>query len=272
MKVTVFTSNSSRHTSLVEALADICDEIFVVTESVTVVPGQVEDLYRRSAVMEDYFRRVIEAEQMVFGRPRFLPQQARVLPIRLDDLNRLDLGDLAPALRSDAYIVFGASYIKPPLVDALTERSAVNVHMGVSPYYRGSSCNFWALSDGHPELVGATIHRLTRGLDSGPIMLHALPAAARYEPFRLGMEAVRAAHLALVDHLARDTLMSLEVIDQDRSKEIRYARTADFTDEVATEYLSRALSPEVVYERLATRRPEDYWNPFVAAASAEGAS
>src|SRR5690606_39404976 len=69
---------------------------------------------------------------------------------------------LADALDSDVYVVFGASYIRGPLIDYLVARGAINIHMGVSPYYRGSSCNFWALYDGRPEYVGATIHKLSR--------------------------------------------------------------------------------------------------------------
>ena len=46
--------------------------------------------------------------------------------------------------------------------------------MGVSPYYRGADCNFWALYDNNPHYVGATIHLLSKGLDSGPILYHAL--------------------------------------------------------------------------------------------------
>ena len=46
--------------------------------------------------------------------------------------------------------------------------------MGVSPYYRGNDCNFWALYDDNPHLVGATIHMLTKGLDSGPMLYHAM--------------------------------------------------------------------------------------------------
>ena len=44
--------------------------------------------------------------------------------------------------------------------------------MGISPYYRGTDCNFWALYDGNPHLVGATIHYLSEGLDSGDIAYH----------------------------------------------------------------------------------------------------
>ena len=34
--------------------------------------------------------------------------------------------------------------------------------MGLSPFYRGSSCNFWAIKDKKPEFVGSTIHYLSK--------------------------------------------------------------------------------------------------------------
>ena len=42
--------------------------------------------------------------------------------------------------------------------------------MGVSPYYRGADCNFWALYDSNYHLVGSTIHYLSKGIDSGDII------------------------------------------------------------------------------------------------------
>ena len=48
--------------------------------------------------------------------------------------------------------------------------------MGISPYYRGSACNFWALYDKNPQFVGATIHYLSEGLDDGDILFHVLPS------------------------------------------------------------------------------------------------
>ena len=47
--------------------------------------------------------------------------------------------------------------------------------MGVSPYYRGTSCNFWAIYDDNPSYVGSTIHLLSKGLDSGDILFHCIP-------------------------------------------------------------------------------------------------
>ena len=77
-------------------------------------------------------------------------------------------------LKSDLYIFFGSSYIKGPLVNFLIKKKAINIHMGISPYYRGADCNFWAMYDGNSHLVGATIHMLSKGLDSGAILYHAM--------------------------------------------------------------------------------------------------
>ncbi|CAN5456999.1 hypothetical protein BH09PLA1_BH09PLA1_14820 [soil metagenome] len=265
MRITVFTSNQPRHVSLIESLAAIADEVFAVQECNTVFPGVVDDFFRKSPVMQDYFSRLIAAEREVFGAARFpASSNVRQLPIRMGDLSRLDVATLAPAMDADVFVVFGASYIKGTLCDALVDRRAINIHMGVSPQYRGSSTNFWAMYDRRPEWVGATIHRLSRGLDSGPILFHALPHAARVDPFVFGMRAVRAAHDALVGKIKSARLGDLPPIEQDRSRELRYTRNADFTDEVAAEYLSRLLAPAQMETAIQRRDLSAYVRPVLA--------
>ncbi len=268
MTITLFTSNQPRHTSLIERLAGLADRVFVVQECNTVFPGQVDDFFRKSEVMQRYFARVIAAERETFGVPRFpmVAGNVRSLPIRMGDVSRMPLDSLDEALGADAFLVFGASYIRGPLCDALVERRAVNIHMGVSPQYRGSSTNFWPLYDGRPEFVGATIHRLTAGLDSGPILFHALPAAEAVDPFLLGMRAVRAAHEAVADSICSGELGELEPLPQDRSLEIRYTRNADFADAVAGEYLDRLLTPAEIGRKLARRDLAGFVRPRIAPA------
>lgn len=250
MKITVFTSNQPRHLSLICGLAGIADEVFAIQECNTVFPGRVADFFRKSDTMQTYFSRVIAAEEAVFGHIRFLPANVRSLSLKSGDLQSVEMDRLAPALQSDMYVVFGASYIKSPLVDVLIERGAINIHMGVSPYYRGSSCNFWATHDGNPDLVGATIHRLSRGLDSGAMLFHVLPEREAADPFVLGMRAVRAAHQRLIESITTGELLSLDAVVQDREQEIRYTRNADFDDNTAQEYLARGLDAQWVEERL----------------------
>jgi folate-dependent phosphoribosylglycinamide formyltransferase PurN len=262
MRITIFTSNQPRHVALIERLASIADEVFAVQECNTIAPGEVVDFFRKSDVMRDYFSRVLTAEREAFGGARFLPTNVRSLPIKMGDLDRLSIDALCDALRSDVYVVFGASYIKSPLIDHLVERRALNIHMGVSPYYRGSSTNFWAMYDRRPEYVGATIHLLSRGLDSGPMLFHALPRAEEVEAFALGMQAVKAAHAALCERIADGSIFNLQPIAQDKSREVRYTRNADFTDAVAREYLDRLPTPQTIRQSLQQRRPEDFARPL----------
>jgi hypothetical protein len=274
MTITVFTGNQPRHTALIEALAQIADTVNAVQECTTVFPGRVPDFFQKSEVMQRYFQRVMKAERERFGTPRFPRSSGNIqqFAIRMGDLSSLDLESLGPALDADWFIVFGASYIKGPLCEALIERRAVNIHMGVSPYYRGSSTNFWALYDRRPEFVGATIHRLTTGLDSGPILFHALPPPEPIDPFALGMSAVASAHEALAEALVDGRLRTLNPVPQDRSREIRYTRNADFTDAAAEQYLRQIMSAKQVGAILAARGDEAYIRPVIGRLTPVGCS
>lgn len=248
MKIAVFTSNQPRHLSLINTLAEVADEVFAVQECNTVFPGRVADFFRRSAVMQEYFGHVIAAEHAIFGNIGFAAKNVRQLPIRMGDINLVAPEILGPVLAADIVVVFGASYIKEPLINLLIEKRAINIHMGVSPYYRGSSCNFWALYDDNPHLVGATIHMLSRGLDSGAMLFHAMPKLAAIDPFELGMRAVRSAHVALRAAIDDGSLLRLSGISQDKHAELRYTRNADFTDDVAAQYLARKRDADWVFE------------------------
>ncbi len=263
MKIAVFTSNQPRHIALIEAMAKVADEVYAVQECNTIFPGLINDFYRKSDVMQRYFARVMAAEATVFGRPRFLSGNVAHIAIKDGDLNRMDLSLLAPALEADVFIVFGASYIKGALCDFLVEHRAYNIHMGTSPYYRGNSCNFWALSDRRPDYVGATIHLLSKGLDSGPMLFHALPGDDAVDGFLLGMKAVRAAHDGLLHYLGSGQLGKMTPTTQDRSLEYRYTRNVDFTDEAADAYLANELSPLEISAAIRARKTGRFLNPFI---------
>lgn len=236
-KIALYTKNQPRHAHLIEKLAGIASQVYVVQECATLFPGHVDEFQPASPTMAAYYDKMRRAEQTVFGEPRFNPRGVKVFPLRMGDLNRLQPHNLQEALACDVHIVFGSSWIKGWLADALIERRAINIHMGVSPQYRGSACNFWALRDGNPDLVGATIHLLSKGLDSGDILFHAFPKRGEIDPFELGMQAVRAAHACLVAKIGSGEIFSVAAIRQNRALELRHSRKADFTDEVALGFL-----------------------------------
>lgn len=253
MKITVFTSNQRRHLGLVRTLAPLAETLYVVQETKTHFPGKRAAIHPQSAVMEGYFARMLAAEHAVFGDVGFLPENARGMALFMGDLSHVPLDILEPALNADLYVVFGASWIRGPLVDHLMERRTINIHMGLSPYYRGSACNFWALHDDRPEMVGSTLHLLSRGLDSGPILCHAMPRPQAVDGFVLGMRAVFSAHHALATMIADGSIFSLCPQAQDKSLELRYSRSRDFTDDVVSDYLPRERSPQEIEAMLCER-------------------
>lgn len=261
MKITVFTNNQSRHLSLIETLSDVADDIHVIHECNTLFTGVVADFIRKSDVMQKYWEKVTSAETAVFGRPRFLAQ--KTMPVLYGDASHMVPEMLGEAAESDIFVVFGASYIKGPMCEFLVSRKAINIHMGIAPAYRGHSCNFWAMYDGRPDLVGATIHRLSKGLDQGAVLFHCFPRTAPEAGFELGMRAVEAAHQGLATRIADGTLLDLEPVPQDLEKQLRYSRGAEFTDEIAEEFLNREYDRDSIQALLDARALDNFQLPFI---------
>jgi methionyl-tRNA formyltransferase len=255
MKVTVFTSNQPRHIALLGLLAEQGHEVLAVIET---SPIQQLNPHASKARIE-YFEQMFRAETKYFGRSTLAPKEIRVLAIPMGQINFLSPEELEELLESDQIVVSGSDYIKGWLVDELVNRRAINVHLGMSPYFRGSACNFWALFDGFATHVGATIHLLSRGLDSGGMLHHALPTFEGEDPFEFSMKAVAAAQSCLVELLNRELPAPVE---QRRQDEIRYSRSADFTDDIIIEYLSRDLTPSRLAYMLEHGSGPELVNPY----------
>ncbi|WP_004472169.1 formyltransferase family protein [Leptospira santarosai] len=263
MKVTIFTSNQPRHLSLIKDLSNVFEEVFAVIEVNTVFPGKKADFFKKSEIMQRYFSYVIESEKKIFGEISILPNNVRLLIIKNGDLNELPMSILSPMLESDEYIVFGSSYIQGDLIDFLISRNAYNIHMGLSPYYRGSSCNFWAAHDRNFNMIGATIHMLSKGLDSGPILFHTLPKFESGDSaFDFGMRAVKSAHVGLVENLINGKIKEFKPEIQNKSLEIKYTKNSDFTDEVALKYLNSIPSNKEMMSFLSKSNLNIYIRPF----------
>ena len=246
MKVTLFTSNKNRHNYLINLLSNICDELYVIQECQTIFTGKVPGHYPASDNFKKYFEKVNNAQSKIFGNC-YVNQSSKnikVLPIALGDLNQCSFSLLSHFLKSDIYIVFGSSYIKGELVDFLIKQKTLNIHMGVSPFYRGTDCNFWALYDDNPQLVGSTIHMLSKGLDNGPILYHAM-SNAKLDPFDYAMSTVMSAFHSIAERIKDKSIFDIKPIIQDKSKEIRYSKKTDFNEEKIKDFFKKEINLEI---------------------------
>lgn len=71
--------------------------------------------------------------------------------------------------KPDLIICYGSSLIRSELLE-IFEGRFLNVHLGLSPYYRGSGTNVWPLINQEPDMVGATFMYIDEGIDTGQII------------------------------------------------------------------------------------------------------
>ena len=246
MKITVFTSNQNRHNYLINSLSKICEELFVVQESKTIFPGIISGHYSANNTMKKYFQNVVTAELNLFGNSfvNKYNKNIKILPLQFGDLNKCSMTLLSDFIKSDYYVVFGSSYIKGDLVDFLVDNKAINIHMGVSPYYRGTDCNFWALYDNNPHLSGATIHMLSKGLDSGPILYHAM-SNIKSDPFVYTMSTVKSAFHSIAERIKDESIFEFKPVMQDKLKEVRYSKKIEFNEEVIKDFFKKDIDLNV---------------------------
>ncbi len=241
MKITVFTSNQRRHNYLIQTLHDVSTELFVIQESDTIFPGSRPGRYPDGPEFEKYFGYVQEAEKKIFNISNLVfKKKTHFLTIGKGDLNKIQLNKISQFLKSDIYIVFGSSYIKGDLVKFLIKNKAINIHMGVSPFYRGTDCNFWAVFDGKYDYVGSTIHLLSEGLDSGPMLYHALSEAIS-DPFIYTMSTVKSAFKSLKEKIENNSLKKIKPLKQSKNKEIRYSRRKEFDAKIISEFFKKKI-------------------------------
>jgi methionyl-tRNA formyltransferase len=130
----------------------------------------------------------------------------RALPdaptLRTEDVNANDVAAALRRLDPDVILCHGTSLIRRNILD--TVPLALNLHWGLSPWYRGCKCTEWALLAGDVHNVGVTIHRLTRSIDGGEILGQVRVAPEPGDSLnRINCRLTAAGVIVLVDALAR---------------------------------------------------------------------
>ncbi len=243
MRITLFTSNNNRHSYLINLLSKYCDELFVIQECKNLVKNTINEKKQVSDILEIYFRKVNDAQNRIFKQDVINKnlKNVKILSILHGELSKLSLSKLKNFLNSDIYIVYGSSYIKGELIELLVKKKAINIHAGVSPYYRGAGCNFWALYDGNPHLVGATIHLLSKGLDSGPVLYHAM-SNLKTNPFEYTMSTLKSAFHSIGNKIKDGYILKIKPVFQNKNKEIRFSKINDFNENIVTEYFKKDIN------------------------------
>jgi methionyl-tRNA formyltransferase len=89
-------------------------------------------------------------------------------------LNGRESVDWIRALDPELIVVCGAALLHEPILE-LSRLGALNLHGGLSQFYRGLFTTDWAIHNQEPEYVGATVHFIAQGIDDGGIVFQGRP-------------------------------------------------------------------------------------------------
>jgi hypothetical protein len=102
--------------------------------------------------------------------------------IHVSSVNGEDFKNLIKDLQTDLVIVNGTRVISAGVLQ-LIKSPIINVHVGITPLYRGVHGAYWALVNKDKNNCGVTIHAIDSGIDTGGILKQENITPARNDNF-----------------------------------------------------------------------------------------
>ena len=133
-------------------------------------------------------------------------------------------------LDPELIVVYGSSLIKGDIINKFNNK-ILNVHLGLSPYYRGSGTNYFPFVLNEPEYAGATFMFLDEGVDTGKIIHQIRPRIFSNDDFHtIGTRLIKDMFNIYIQIIIN--FSSIKMLDQSFPKGKRYLfKMKDFTIE-----------------------------------------
>ena len=77
--------------------------------------------------------------------------------------------ELLKKIQPDLVIVNGTRIISKKTLQSV-DAPFINIHVGITPQFRGVQGGYWAMATGQKDLFGVTIHYVDPGVDTGGII------------------------------------------------------------------------------------------------------
>jgi len=164
--------------------------------------------------------------------------QADTLPVLYKEANLAYTYKVVKEFNPELMFVFGSSIIKEPLLSLLPKGRFINLHLGLSPYYRGSGTNFWPFINQELDYVGSTLLSLDNGIDTGDIIAHVRPEFELTDNVHtIGCKVIKNSVGRLINIMeAVKSGSKINMVKQWEAENPKYYRNADFNEGILKTY------------------------------------
>ena len=174
MKIIIITGNHPRHLFFLNSIHKkypLSGMILQRRENIIPDPDkELEQIDKENFIK--HFQNRQKTEASYFDTPT-IPSINR-LDVTDESLNSEESAKFVKKINPDVVLIFGTNLIKDPLFSILP-RHAINLHLGLSPRYRGSATLFWPFYFMEPSYAGSTFHYIIEEPDAGNIIHQSIP-------------------------------------------------------------------------------------------------
>ena len=168
-KIVLITANNIRHKFFQSSLDKFrnCDVKLIIEEQFKKIPKSSKNsiLQKKHFRLREYY----EKKFFVINK-KLKPVNTKIFKILRNSINEnSNLLDKIKKLDPDLIITYGCSILKKRIIQEF-QNKIINIHLGLSPYYRGSGTNYWPFVNNELQFVGVTFMMIDEGIDTGPIL------------------------------------------------------------------------------------------------------
>lgn len=178
MKLLLFSGSHPRHLFVnCEVLRHFDEALVIVMEREELMPSPPGDVSPSDAALFlKHFTNRLMVETQTYGelRPEEIFGNVKTVFIRPEQLNTAQIAKEVSDFSADFCFIFGVDLILEPVINVLPVNK-INLHLGLSPWYKGAATLFWPFYHLQPQFCGVTFHLITKEPDAGEIIHQSVP-------------------------------------------------------------------------------------------------
>lgn len=170
MNIALFTSNHLRHKYIAASIANALSlKLIICEEKSEAIQDTSKYNENDRQLIANHFKNRAISEEQFFGIYQDFPNKVPLFKMKYGSLSSERTLTFLNEYKIDCILLFGTSIIKPIILDKYRDK-VINLHLGLSPYYKGSGTNFFPIKNNEFECLGATFHLANEKVDSGAVL------------------------------------------------------------------------------------------------------
>ena len=171
MKLLILSGSHPRHYYITSDILQRFDEVKVICMKRENLLPDIQSIDSNLLKLTNYhFEQRNIKEKVSLGIKTYLESKQLNSKIILpEELNSIEVKEFVKNYNADFAIICG-TYILDKIFLKLLPKISINIHLGLSPWYRGSATLFWPNYFLEPWKTGVTFHFLNEHSDSGDIV------------------------------------------------------------------------------------------------------